>query len=189
MNQIIAFPFVSLDGHVNDKNGKIDWHTPDEEIHEFVNERHSHFSDHIYDESTYEIMKYWENPPEPESEPEVFQEYALLWQKTHKTVISKQLSGLYPAQYTVWPELTAAALSDLKKSASGDILIGGTELESAALRLGLLDRIELMTVPVLLGGGDPFLEKIPRTALSLLETRSFSKGWIFSSYKIKNNDE
>jgi dihydrofolate reductase len=184
MTQIIAFPFVSLDGRVNDSDGKIDWHTPDEEIHEFVNKRHAAFTDHIYDESTYEIMKYWENPPEMESEPEVFQEYTHLWQKTHKTVISRQLSGLDPQQYTVWPELTADALSGLKKRAAGDILIGGTDLESAALRLGLLDRFDLMTVPVLLGGGDPFLEEIPQTELRLLETRSFSKGWIFSSYEI-----
>lgn len=189
MTQIIAFPFVSLDGRVNDKDGKIGWHTPDEEIHEFVNERHSSFTNHIYDESTYEIMKYWENPPELESEPEVFQEYAHLWRKTHKTVISKQLTGLDPDQYTVWPKFSADALFDLKKRASGDILIGGTELESAALHLGLLDRIDLLTVPVLLGGGDQLFGEIPRTELKLLETRSFSKGWIFSSYKIKNSHE
>ena len=185
MTQIIDFPFISLDGRINDRDGKIDFHTPDEEIMEYVNERHSAFSNHIYDESTYEIMKYWENPPEMDSMPEVFQEYTPLWQKTHKTVISKKLSGLDPAQYTVWPEFTADALSELKKNASGDIMIGGSDLTIAALNFGLLDRIDLMTVPVILGGGELFYEEIPRTELKLLETRSFKKGWIFSSYEVQ----
>jgi len=184
MTQIIDFPFISLDGRINDRDGKIDFHTPDEEIMEFVNKRHAAFSNHIYDESTYEIMKWWENPPETDSMPEVFQEYAHLWQKTHKTVISKQLSELDSDQYTLWPGLTADALSELKQNASGDIMIGGNDLTIAALNFGLLDRIDLMTVPVILGGGDSFFEEIPRTELKLLETRSFSKGWIFSSYEV-----
>ncbi len=184
MTQIIDFPFISLDGRINDCDGKIDFHTPDDEIMEYVNERHSAFSDHIYDESTYEIMKWWENPQELDSMPEVFQEYTPLWQKTHKTVISQKLSGLDPAQYTVWPELTADALSELKKNVPGDIMISGSDLTIAALNFGLLDRIDLMTVPVILGGGDSFFNDIPRTELRLQETRSFAKGWIFSSYGI-----
>jgi len=184
MTQIIDFPFISLDGRINDSNGKIDFHTPDEEILEFVNERHSAFSNHIYDDAIYEIMKWWENPSGPESKLEVIQEYTRIWNKTHKTVISKKLSGLDPEHYTVWPELTADALSELKQNASGDILIGGSDLTIAALNFGLLDRIDLMTVPVILGGGESFFEKIPRTELKLLETRSFKKGWIYSSYKV-----
>jgi len=184
MTQIIDFPFISLDGRINDRDGKIDFHTPDEEILEFVNVRHSAFSHHIYDESTYEIMKWWENPPELESKPEVIQEYTRIWQITQKTVISKKLSGLDTDQYTVWPELTADALSGLKQNADGDILIGGNNLTIAALNFNLLDRIDLMTVPVILGGGESFFDVLPRTELKLLETRSFSKGWIFSSYEV-----
>ena len=184
MSQIIDFPFISLDGRINDRDGKIDFHTPDEEIMEFVNERHAAFSNHIYDESTYEIMKWWENPAEQDSMPEVFREYTPIWQKTHKTVISKKLSGLDPAQYTVRPGLTADVLSELKQNAPGDIMIGGSDLTIAALNFGLLDRIDLMTVPVILGGGVSFFENIPRTELNLLETRSFSKGWIFASYEV-----
>jgi dihydrofolate reductase len=184
MTQIIDFPFISLDGRINDRDGKIDFHTPDDEILSFVNERHSAFSNHIYDESTYEIMKWWENPSEPESKHEVIQNYTRIWNKTLKTVISKQLSGLDPDHYTVWPKITADTLSELKKNASGDILIGGTDLTIVALNFGLLDRIDLMTVPVILGGGNSFFNKIPRTELKLLETRSFSKGWIFSSYEV-----
>lgn len=184
MSQIIDFPFVSLDGRINDSDGKIDFHTPDDEILAFVNERHAAFSNHIYDDATYEIMKWWKNPPEQESEHEAIQKYTRIWRKTHKTVISKKLSGLDPAQYAVWPGLTAQALSELKQNATGDILISGNDLSIAALNFGLLDRIDLMTVPVILGGGDSFFENIPRTGLKLLETRSFAKGWIFSSYEV-----
>jgi dihydrofolate reductase len=184
MAQIIDFPFISLDGRINDNDGKIDFHTPDEEILKFVNDRHAAFSNHIYDESTYEIMKWWENPPEHESRSELIQAYTHLWHKTQKTVISNQLSGFDPEHYTVWPELNSDALTELKQHASGDILISGSDLTIAALNFGLLDRIDLMTVPIILGGGEPFFGEIPRIELKLLETRSFSKGWIFSSYEI-----
>ena len=184
MTQIIDFPFISLDGRINDRDGKIDFHTPDEEIMEFVNERHVAFSNHIYDDATYEIMKWWEYPTELDSMPEVFREYTPIWQKTHKTIISKKLSGLDSGQYTVLPELTAEALSELKQNASGDIMISGRDLTIASLNFGLLDRIDLMTVPVILGGGESFFEEIPRIELKLLETRNFSKGWIFSSYEV-----
>lgn len=185
MTQIIDFPFISLDGRINDSEGKIDFHTPDDEILAFVNERHAAFSNHIYDDATYEIMKWWESPPEPESRHEAIQKYTRIWHKTNKTVISKKLSGLDSSHYTMLPGITSAALSELKQNASGDILISGSELTIAALRFGLLDRIDLMTVPVILGGGESFFEGIPRTKLKLLETRSFSKGWIFSSYGIQ----
>ena len=185
MIQLTAFALVSLDGFINDKNGKIAWHTPDEETHQFMNELHARFTDHIYNETSYEIMKYWENPPNLDSESQVIQEYAHLWQKTHKTVISKHLSGLDPAQYTIWPELTADALSGLKKNASGNILIGGPKLIASAIDFRLLDKIDLMTVPVLLGGGESLFRDVPRTNLKLIETRSFSNGWVYSNYEIQ----
>lgn len=187
MAQIIDFPFISLDGRINDSDGKIDFHTPDDEILAFVNERHAAFSNHIYDDATYEIMKWWENPKEPESKHEEIQKYTRIWKETHKTVISKKLSRLDPSHYTLLPEITAEALSEIKQHASGDILISGSDLTIAALNYGLLDRIDLMTVPVILGGGVSFFNKLPRIELKLIETCTFTKGWIFSSYKVENN--
>jgi len=187
MSHIVDFPFISLDGRINDRDGKIDFHTPDDEILAFVNERHAEFSHHIYSESTYEIMKWWENPPEPESGHKSVQEYTRIWQKTQKIVISKKLKNLDPKIYTVWPEVTADALSELRQNASGDILISGNEVTVMALNFGLLDRINLMTVPVILGGGELFFWNITHTNLKLLETRSFKKGWIFSSYEVFNS--
>jgi len=182
MTQVVAFAMVSLDGFVNDKNGDIDWHMPDDETHAFANELQSRSSDQIYDEANYHIMKWWENPPGLASMPPVIQQYAALWQQSHKTIISTRLSGLDPAQYSVWPEFNPQAVARLRERASRDIAIAGTALMAQALRLQLLDRIDLLTVPILLGAGEPCFQDVPRTGLKLLETRTFGSGWVYSAY-------
>ncbi len=182
MAQAVAFAFVSLDGFIRDKTGDIEWHTPDESIHQFANDLQEPFSDHVYDEPMHEIMKFWEAPPGLASLPPVYQRYTQLWQKTHKTIISKRLTGLDPGQYTVLPEFTARSLAALKERAKGDVMVGGSQLVAAALSFGLLDRIVLFTVPVLLGGGEPCFPSVTRTTLKLLESRVMSMGWLYSSY-------
>jgi hypothetical protein len=38
MVKLIYSPIASLDGYVEDEEGKFDWAAPDDEVHAFVNE-------------------------------------------------------------------------------------------------------------------------------------------------------
>ena len=51
---------ASLDGYVEDVQGKFDWVDPDEEVHAFVNELERPVGTYLYGRRMYETMAYWE---------------------------------------------------------------------------------------------------------------------------------
>lgn len=69
---------------------------------------------------------------------------------------------------------------------TGDIwLFGGGRLFSALLAAGQVDRVEVTTVPVLLGGGIPLsVPGTPQTTLRLLTTRTYPSGMVTLNYDV-----
>lgn len=61
MRKIIYAPLTSLDGYIEDQNGKIGWTEPTEELHRHFNEREQEVDSHLYGRKVYEIMQYWED--------------------------------------------------------------------------------------------------------------------------------
>jgi len=62
---------------------------------------------------------------------------------------------------------------------------GGADAANALLQLGLMDEIIISTIPVILGAGTKlFKEGIPKRALQLLGSKSFSSGLIQAHYKL-----
>ncbi len=185
MSRIVFFAFTSLDGYTTDREGNIDWHTPDDDVHAYINQLEGAYSDHIYSESSYHIMKYWGNPPAADLENPEVRDYAELWQGLHKTVISSSLTGLDANEFTVLPTLDVDRIRGLKATATGDIQVGDSELAATLLANGLLDRIHLGVVPVILGGGAPLSFGMNRRGLTLTDSRAFRSGWIFLTYDIQ----
>lgn len=70
---------------------------------------------------------------------------------------------------------------------SGEIwLFGGGDLFRSLLAAGQVDDVEITVVPVLLGGGVPLLAPgVPRTRLTLTNTRSYPSGMITLSYTVR----
>ena len=69
---------------------------------------------------------------------------------------------------------------------TGDIwLFGGGRLFSSLLAAGQVDRVEVTTVPVLLGGGIPLsVPGTPQTTLRLRETRRYDSGMVTLNYDV-----
>jgi len=80
---------------------------------------------------------------------------------------------------------TAAAVRDLKKSDGRDLLIqGSSTLYVPLLAAGLIDRLVLMTFPVLLGRGRRIFDGAERPgALKLVESFVSNKGVVFATYE------
>lgn len=80
----------------------------------------------------------------------------------------------------------AAAYRDLvARVAKGDVwLLGGGELAAQCLDAGLLDEIELYTMPVILGGGLPLIGPTQRSAaLRLVTSAPLAGGVVRSIYR------
>ena len=95
-------------------------------------------------------------------------------------------------EQTECPDATVSAdargtVSSLRQQQGKDIwLFGGGSLFRSLLDLGLVDTIEVAVIPVLLGGGVPFLpEGDTRSALRLVRHRLYSRtGRMWLEYEV-----
>ena len=76
MASLTYLPIASLDGYVEDDQGKFDWAAPDEEVHAFVNDLERPVGTHLYGRRMYETMVYWETD---EDRGAVARDYAQIW--------------------------------------------------------------------------------------------------------------
>ena len=65
-----------------------------------------------------------------------------------------------------------------------DVSIGGADLAAAAIELGLVGELRMFRVPIVVGGGTPFLPPVTEVVpLDLVETRTFGSRVIFERYR------
>ena len=64
MANLIYSVIASLDGYVEDRDGRFDWAAPDEEVHAFVNDLERPVGTYLYGRRMYETMVFWESPAE-----------------------------------------------------------------------------------------------------------------------------
>jgi dihydrofolate reductase len=183
MAKLIYAAICSLDGYVEDEQGTFDWAAPDEEVHAFVNDLERPIGTYLYGRRMYDTMVFWETVTAGAEEPEVFLDYARLWQAADKVVYSRTLQTVASARTRIERELGADGVRRLKQSSATDISIGGAELAGQAIGLGLVDECHLLVCPVAVGGGKRALPHL-RTELELLGQRSFASGVVHLHYRI-----
>ena len=173
---------ASLDGYVEDDQGKFDWVAPDEEVHAFVNDLERPVGTYLYGRRMYETMVYWETE---ENRPSVYQDYAEIWRAAEKVVYSRTLQTVSSERTRIEREFDAAAILRLKESSQSDISIGGAELASQAIAEGLIDECHLLLGPVLVGGGKRALPAGVHAKLELLDERRFRNGVVYLRYSYR----
>jgi dihydrofolate reductase len=79
----------------------------------------------------------------------------------------------------------AEGVAELKRQSGKDItIVGSGALMRSLLREGLLDELRLMVHPVVLGGGKRLFEDgVDRTALELVDSRTFATGVVYLTYR------
>jgi hypothetical protein len=60
MAKLIYAAIASLDGYVEDEEGRFDWAAPDDEVHAFVNDLERPVGTYLYGRRMYETMVFWE---------------------------------------------------------------------------------------------------------------------------------
>jgi dihydrofolate reductase len=79
-----------------------------------------------------------------------------------------------------------AEITRLKADDGEPMRVGGAALAGAAMRAGLVDEYEIVTHPVLVGGGSPFFTALEdRVHLDLVETRTFPGGVVLTRYETR----
>jgi len=64
--------------------------------------------------------------------------------------------------------------------------VGGGAVSGECLRLGLVDEVRYSILPILIGDGIPFFEKLDRdVALHLVETKAYKNGMVALRYQVR----
>ena len=184
MAKLIYAAIASLDGYVEDEQGRFDWAAPDEEVHAFVNELERPIGTYLYGRRMYETMVYWETVSTEADEPAVIWDYAGIWRAAEKIVYSRSLSKVSSARTRIEREFVLTAIQDLKETSDTDIAIGGPELAGQAIAAGLVDECHLFLNPILVGGGKRALPDQVHARLQLLDERRFGNGVVHLHYRM-----
>jgi dihydrofolate reductase len=185
MARLIYSAIASLDGYIEDEQGKFGWAEPDQDVHAFLNEAERPVGTYLYGRRMYETMVYWETVPTGPDQSAPGRDYAQIWRAADKVVYSRTLQAPASARTRIERDFEPAAVSALKESSDRDITVGGAALAATAIAAGLVDECHLYLVPVLVGGGKRALPDGVRTQLGLLDEHRFPSGFVYLRYQVR----
>jgi dihydrofolate reductase len=173
---------VSVDGYVADRDGAFDWTAPSDELFAFHLERVSGLGAHLCGRRLYETMLPWETDASMRAT-ELGAAFADVWSALPKVVFSRTLDSVQGnarlARSSVAEEVAAAI-----GASDRDVEIGGATLAAEAIGLGLVDELRIFRVPVVVGGGTPYLPAVTEgIPLELVETRTFDSRVVHERYR------
>lgn len=183
MAKLVYATISSLDGYVEDADGRFDWSAPDEEVHAYVNELERGIGTYLYGRRMYETMVFWETA-DASDEPAVVQDYVGIWRAADKVVYSRTLREASSERTRIEPTFDPEAVRALKASATADLSVGGADLGGQALAAGLVDEYHAFLCPVAVGGGKRALPDGVRVSLELLDERRFGNGVVHARYRV-----
>lgn len=174
---------MSLDGYIEDERGAFDWAPPDDDVFAFITDFMGSAGTYLYGRRLYETMAVWETDPALAAHSDLTANFAKVWQAAEKVVYSTTLAAVSTAKTRIERHFDVDAVRDLKAAATDDLLVGGPNLATQALKAGLVDECQLFVWPVVLGGRNPALVTEGRVELELLDQRRFSNGVVHLRYR------
>jgi dihydrofolate reductase len=170
----------SLDGYVNDGHGEIGWTAPSDDRHAFINDRVRDVRCFVMGRRMYEMLRVWDDWPPGRA---VEEEFAALWARADKIVCSESIGTVEAPRTTVVPRLTPDRLDEIVARTDGVVEISGPTTAADALRSGRVDEIDLFVLPRVVGAGRPALPDGMQATLELTESKTFSDGAVYLSYR------
>lgn len=186
MSKLIYFMPMSLDGFIAGETDKMDWSVPNDEVYAIINDVHRPIGTYLYGRKNYEIMTVWETPDAMPGQTPALMDFARIWQAADKIVYSKSLEAVSTPKTRIKREFEPQAVRDLKGQSSHDISVAGPNLAAQAIRAGLVDELQLLVVPYILGGGKQVLPSNIGVKLDLLDERRVGNGWVYLRYRARD---
>lgn len=184
MSKLLYAALTSLDGYIEDTDGRFDWAMPDAEVHSFVNDIEATIGSHLYGRRMYETLAVWQDVGTTPDVHPAEAEYGKLWRDLDKVVYSRTLDKIWTPRTRLERDFDADAVRRLKDGADRDIGVSGPGLAQHAFAAGLVDEIHLIVYPVIVGGGKAALPRNVKLQLELLSERQFESGAVHLHYRI-----
>jgi dihydrofolate reductase len=186
MGKVIYSMSVSLDGFIETPDGDISWSFPDDEIHQYFNDQERAIDTFLYGRRLYEYMAaFWPTADENPLATKLEIEYAYIWKNKPKIVFSTTLIQVGWNARLVSGDI-AGEVNKLKEQPGINMSVGGADLASTFMQLGLIDEYCLYVHPVILGSGKPMFRQLSeKILLRFVETRKFGNGVVLLRYQRK----
>jgi dihydrofolate reductase len=182
---LIYSAIASLDGYIEDRDGRFDWAVPDDEVHGFINDLQRPVGTYLYGRRMYETMAGWETDHTLAAQSQLMRDFAQIWQRADKIVYSTTLENPSTARTRIERDFDPEAVRRLKASGERDLTVGGPDLAGHAFKAGLVDECQLFVAPVVVGGGKQSLPDDVRLELELLDQRRLGNGMVYLRYRAR----
>ena len=140
----------------------------------------------VYGRKTYQLMvPFWPEVAKSQSMDKAGNEFARVFDALPKVVFSRASEIAEERNTTVVRGPLAAEISKLKAQSGKDILVGGVDLPSQLIALGLVDEFHFAGHPVVAGEGTRLMEGVSlpeRLQLKLVELKRFGSGCVALHY-------
>jgi dihydrofolate reductase len=110
----------------------------------------------------YETMAVWDTDATLATQSKPMADFAKVWQAADKVVYSTTLQAVSTAKTRLERSFDPDSVRDMKRSATGDLTVGGANLAAHAFKDGLVDECHLFIPPIVVGGGKPALPRDTR---------------------------
>jgi len=185
MRRLIAFEQLSLDGYFTDANGDMSWahQAPDDaEWNAFVSGNASGNGMLLFGRVTYQMMeRFWPTPAAMQAMPAVAEGMNAM----PKVVFSRTLHDVSWRNTTLVHDDPADTVRRMKQEPGPDMaILGSGSLVSQLTQAGLIDELQLVINPVIVGAGRTLFEGVQqKRRLRRTNTRSFANGAVVLYYE------
>jgi dihydrofolate reductase len=140
----------------------------------------------VYGRKTYQLMvPYWPDIAKSQSETKADIEFAQTFVSKKKIVFSRSLASAEDENTRIVRTNLRDEILKLKQEQGTNILVGGVDVPSQLMELGLVDEYHFVIGPILAGEGRRLMEGVSlpeKLRLKLVESKIFESGWVALRY-------
>ncbi len=140
----------------------------------------------VFGRKTYQLMvPYWPDVLKDESATKADTEFARAFVSTSKIVFSRSLDSAEDKNTRIVRGNLQDEILKLKQEQGKNILVGGVDIPSQLIELGLVDEFLFVVGPIIAGEGRRLLEAVSlpeRLQLKLVESKIFKSGCVALRY-------
>jgi dihydrofolate reductase len=158
---------------------------PDEETFEyFIHLLQDEAGLLVYGRKTYKLMvPYWPDIAKSQSETKADIEFAQAFVSKKKIVFSRSLASAEDENTRIVRTNLRDEILKLKQEPGKNILVGGVDVPSQLMELGLIDEYRFVIAPIIAGEGRRLFVNLPeKYRLKLVESRTFKSGSVALRY-------
>ncbi len=140
----------------------------------------------VYGRKTYQLMvPYWPDIAKSQSETEADIEFAQAFVSKKLVVFSRSLDSVEDKNTRIVRTNLRDEILRLKQEPGKNILVGGVDVPSQLMKLGLIDEYRIVVAPIIAGEGRRLFEGVSlpeKLRLKLVESKTFKSGSVALRY-------